>query len=82
MSKLDASSQMSAKKPKPHAANVGRAGADGTGCLNNTTSRPTCQPRKMRVIIAPALAVCERLRLFTVRDALLALCVRWGRCGR
>ena len=79
MSKLDASSQMSAKKPKPHAANVGRAGADGTGCLNNTTSRPTCQPRKMRVIIAPMLAVCEHLRPWTLRDDLLDLCARWER---
>jgi len=49
--------------------------------LNSTTRSPTCQPRPMAVVCASSLAVCERLRLFTVRNALLALCVRWGRRG-
>jgi len=47
-----------------------------------TLTPPHCQIRKMRVIVGPLLAVCARLGLVGLRDALLALCVRWGRCGR
>ena len=68
-----------AARRQPGGGDETRAASDVSYSTTAVTRR---QIRPMRVVCAPALAVCDRLGLLRPRSDLLALCERWGRRGR